>query len=108
VIIISNFASRTLSILELALKMKYKLSSEQIASKVAGETVILNYGKGAYYGLDEVGVIIWDALEKGPQTVDSLCDVVISEYDIDKETVKSDVEVLLKDLISERLVETLK
>ena len=88
--------------------MKYKLSSQQIASKVAGETVILNYGKGAYYGLDEVGVRIWDTLEKGPQTIDTLCDAVTEEYDIDADTCKSDIDILLKDLISEGLVETFK
>lgn len=85
--------------------MKYQLTSDQIASKVAGETVILNHNKGAYYGLDEVGVLIWDTLEKGPQTIDSLCDVVVDEYEIDKETCKSDIDMLLKDLISEKLVE---
>ena len=88
--------------------MKYQLTSEQIASKVAGETVILNHNKGAYYGLDEVGVLVWDTLEKGPQTIDSLCEAVVDEYDIDKETCKSDIDVLLKDLISERLVEIIK
>jgi hypothetical protein len=85
--------------------MKYKLTSEQIASKVAGETVILNHNKGAYYGLDEVGVLVWDALEKGPQTLDGLCEAVLAEYDVEKEECKSDVDALLKDLISERLVE---
>ena len=88
--------------------MKYQLSSEQIASKVAGETVILNHNKGAYYGLDEVGVLIWDALENEPQTVESLCSLVQDEYAVDEETCKSDIETLLKDLISERLVEIIK
>ncbi|GGB99827.1 PqqD family protein [Dyadobacter sediminis] len=88
--------------------MKYQLSSDQISSKVAGETVILNHSKGAYYGLDEVGVLIWDTLEKGPQTMDSLCQVVVNEYDIDTETCKNDIDVLLKDLISEKLVEIVK
>lgn len=88
--------------------MKYQLTSEQISSKVAGETVILNHSKGAYYGLDEVGVLIWDTLEKGPQTIESLCDVVTSEYDVDPDTCKSDIDGLLKDLISERLVEIIK
>lgn len=88
--------------------MKYQLSAEQIASKVAAETVILNHNKGAYYGLDEVGVIIWDALEQGPQTIDSLCKIVIEEYDVDEETCKTDIDTLLKDLISERLVEIIK
>ncbi|MGG7663176.1 PqqD family protein [Dyadobacter sp. BHUBP1] len=88
--------------------MKYQLTSEQISSKVAGETVILNHSKGAYYGLDEVGVLIWDTLEKGPQTIEALCDVVISEYDVDADTAKRDIDGLLKDLISERLVEIIK
>ncbi|MCE7039821.1 PqqD family protein [Dyadobacter sp. CY312] len=85
--------------------MKYKLTSEQIASKVAGETVILNHNKGAYYGLDEVGVLVWDSLEKGPQTIDELCAAVLAEYDVEEAECKSDVDDLLKDLISERLVE---
>lgn len=88
--------------------MKYQLTSDQISSKVAGETVILNHSKGAYYGLDEVGVLIWDTLEKGPQTIDSLCEVVVNEYDIDADTCKSDIDVLLKDLVSEKLVEIIK
>lgn len=88
--------------------MKYQLTSEQISSKVAGETVILNHSKGAYYGLDEVGVLIWDMLEKGPQTVESLCDAVTGEYNVDPDTCKSDIDGLLKDLISERLVEIIK
>ena len=84
---------------------KYQLTSDQISSKVAGETVILNHSKGAYYGLNEVGVLVWDNLEKGPQTLDALCEAVTSEYEVDPETCKSDIDVLLKDLISEKLVE---
>jgi hypothetical protein len=88
--------------------MKYQLTSDQISSKVAGETVILNHNKGAYYGLDEVGVLIWDTLETGPQTIETLCDAVLDEYEIDVETCKSDINVLLQDLIAEKLVETVK
>ena len=84
---------------------KYQLTSDQISSKVAGETVILNHSKGAYYGLNDVGVLVWDSLEKGPQTLDALCDAVVSEYEVDAETCKSDLNILLKDLISEKLVE---
>ncbi|NIJ52002.1 PqqD family protein [Dyadobacter arcticus] len=85
--------------------MKYQLTTDQISSKVAGETVILNHSKGAYYGLDEVGVLIWDTLETGPQTLDSLCAAVVNEYDVDIDTCKTDIDVLLKDLVSEKLVE---
>lgn len=88
--------------------MKYQLTSDQISSKVAGETVILNHSKGAYYGLDEVGVLIWDTLEKGPQTIDTLCDVVAGEYDVDVAACKNDIDGLLQELISENLVEVIQ
>ncbi|CAG4991933.1 hypothetical protein DYBT9275_00858 [Dyadobacter sp. CECT 9275] len=84
--------------------MKYQLTSQQIASKVAGETVILNYAKGSYYGLDEVGVLVWDNLERGPQTLDSLCEAVTAEYEIDGDTCRNDVALLLKELVEESLV----
>jgi hypothetical protein len=85
--------------------MKYKLTSQQIASKVGGEIVILNHNKGAYYGLDEVGALVWNNLEEEPKTLEALCSSVLSEYDIDQDTCQKDVELLLKDLISEKLVE---
>ncbi|MCE6991605.1 PqqD family protein [Dyadobacter sp. CY323] len=88
--------------------MKYQLTSNQISSKVAGETVILNHNKGAYYGLDEVGVVIWDALEQGPQTIDSLCEAVTNAYEVDSDTCKADIDHLMNDLISEKLVEIIK
>jgi len=85
--------------------MKYKLTSQQIASNVGGEIVILNHNKGEYYGLDEVGALVWNSLEEQPQTLDSLCSAVLEDYDIDKQTCLKDIELLLKDLISEKLVE---
>jgi hypothetical protein len=95
-------------ILTILKDMKYQLTSEQIASKVAGETVILNHNKGAYYGLDEVGVLVWDALEKEPQTIETLCNMVVEEYEVDREQCRADIDLLLKDLISERLVEIVR
>jgi len=85
--------------------MKYKLTSQQIASKVGDEIVILNHNKGSYYGLNEVGALVWNTLEEEPQTLEALCEVVLEEYNIDKKTCTEDVEFLLNDLISEKLVE---
>jgi hypothetical protein len=86
--------------------MKYQLTTQQIASKVGDDVVILNHSKGAYYGLDDVGTVVWDMLETGPQTLDSLCDAVCEQYEIDREGCEEDIDALLKDLISEKLVET--
>ncbi|QRR01735.1 PqqD family protein [Dyadobacter sandarakinus] len=88
--------------------MKYELTEDQISSKVGEDTVILNHNKGAYYGLNQVGLVVWDTLEQGPQTVDELCDAVISEYEVDELTCRRDVDALLKDLVSEKLVRVIK
>ena len=88
--------------------MKYELTEDQISSKVGEDTVILNHNKGAYYGLNQVGLVVWDTLEQGPQTVDALCDAVISEYEVDELTCRRDVDALLKDLMSEKLVRVIK
>ncbi|PWJ58237.1 coenzyme PQQ synthesis protein D (PqqD) [Dyadobacter jejuensis] len=85
--------------------MKYQLTSNQVASKVAGETVILNHHKGAYYGLDEVGVLVWDLLEEGPQTMEDLCTSVMAQYDVSQQTCQEDLDSLIQSLIDEKLVE---
>lgn len=85
--------------------MKYKLSSQQIASQVGDETVILNHQKGSYYGLDGVGVLVWDSLSEGPKTVEELCLTVMNSYEVEDAECKSDIDNLLKELIAEKLVE---
>ncbi|GAB2768506.1 hypothetical protein GCM10027275_08880 [Rhabdobacter roseus] len=84
---------------------KFRLSTQQIASTVAGEVVILNHEKGVYYGLDEVGAAVWDALEAEPQTVAELCNLIMQEYEVDTDTCQQDIEALLQDLLKEGLLE---
>ena len=85
--------------------MRYQLTNNQIASKVADETVILNHDKGSYYGLDEVGAVVWDQLEKGAQSIDTLCEAVVAEYEVELNGCKDDISHLLEELIAEGLVE---
>lgn len=84
---------------------KYKLTTQQISSNLSGEVIILDHGKGIYYGLDEVGALIYAELEKGPQTIEELCNLVSTEYEIEQSECRHDIELLVKDLIKEKLVE---
>ncbi len=84
----------------------FKLSPTQVASKVADEVVVLNHDEGVYYGLSEVGATVWGALEDGPKSFDALCDLVESEYEVDRATCEADLSALLADLLHEKLVET--
>lgn len=83
---------------------KYQLSTEQVSSNMAGEVVILNHGKGVYYGLGEVGALVWTALENSPRSVEELCELVMEEYDVDQATCEKDIESLIQSLLQEKLI----
>ncbi len=85
--------------------MKYRLTTNQIASKVAGEMVILNHKKGEYFGLDDVGVTVWELLEQGPKTIQELCDMVTFQYEVKPATCMEDIGGLIRELMAEKLVE---
>ncbi len=85
--------------------MKYKLSSQQLSSSLSDEIVILNHAKGFYYGLDNVGALVWDYLGKTAASVDEIVAQVKENYDVGTDTCQSDVQELLNDLLKEKLVE---
>lgn len=83
---------------------KIKLSTAQVSSNMADEVVILNHEKGMYYGLSEVGALVWSALENGPKSFEELCELVMTEYEIDRASCEKDILALLGDLLKEKLV----
>jgi hypothetical protein len=55
-----------------------------------GEKVMMNLNKGQYFALNEVGSRIWDIIDK-PICVKEIIEVLLKEYDIDKESCLEDV-----------------
>lgn len=79
---------------------------ELLASELSRtELVMMNIDKGFYYGLEEVGKTIWDALDQ-PRSVAELCDIVLATYDdVDRQTVESDMFAFVGELLVEELVD---
>lgn len=73
-------------------------------SKVGDEAVLLNMNEGIYYGLDAVGTRVWELLAAGSDE-DEVCDTIVAEYDVDRETAARDLGALLGELLARRLVE---
>jgi hypothetical protein len=71
---------------------------------VDGELVVLNLDNEQYYGLDEVGTAMWEALTTAP-TVSGAIQQLLAAYDVDEETLTRDVEKLLEELSARGLVE---
>lgn len=91
--------------MEIDLTHTFRLSTNQVSSSLDNETIILNHDAGVYYGLDEVGTIVWEQLQQKPATVDELKKVILDEFDIDEATCENDIKALLKELMDEKLVE---
>ena len=86
--------------------IKYRLSSQLVASEVGGETVILDYEAGKYFGLEGVGGFVWSLIQKkGALSMADLCNEITSEYQVDETTCMTDLKALMANLEKNGLVE---
>ena len=79
-----------------------KASEEFILREIAGEYMLVPVGQAAarFNGLiaiNEIGSFLFQALGR-EQTEDSLVDLIVKEYDIDRETARNDLQSFLTDL----------
>ncbi|MEO5937207.1 MAG: PqqD family peptide modification chaperone [Terriglobales bacterium] len=87
----------------LSLTSRVKVTPEQVSSELGQEVVILHVKNGVYYGLDEVGVVIWKALQQGCQVAEIIARVM-GEFDVDQAKCEQDVLRILGELVDAQLV----
>jgi len=68
-----------------------------LSAKVGEELVMLSAAKGNYIGLTEVGARIWELLAV-PQDFDSVCRTLMTEFEVEPEICRAEVEAFLKEL----------
>ena len=76
----------------------------QVFSNLGEEAVILHLGKGAYYGVNEVGALVWNLLQK-PVRVNDIVAEVIGKYGVRKERCLADTLELLQRMLRAKLIE---
>lgn len=74
-----------------------------MARTVGEETVLLDLASGTYFGLDPVGTRIWQLISEG-KTVAAVCDNMLAEFDVSRDTLEADVMHLLDELRDKGLV----
>jgi hypothetical protein len=87
--------------------IKYKRNRDNIASKIQDEIVMVNVKHGNYYTLNPVATSIWELLET-PRSRDEICDQLLEEYDIDRETCMLEVDNFLSELNEMKLIDEIK
>jgi hypothetical protein len=78
-------------------------ADDQISCNLDGEAAILNLSSGTYYGLNEVGAIVWDLISS-PRRVAEIRDTLLECYDVELAQCERDLNALLRDLASHRLI----
>ena len=82
---------------------KITISDEALSQEVNGETVILDLKSESYFGLDEVGTRVWQLLQENGD-VQKVFDAMLEEFDVDADTLASDMKNLIDDLIEKGLI----
>lgn len=73
-------------------------------SQDSSQTVILGLRDGVYFELNEVGGRIWQLLQQ-PQSLKSVLDTLLAEYDVPVERCEGDMMKLVQELLRRGLVE---
>ncbi len=81
-----------------------KIPDDVLLSGLQDESVILNLVNERYYGLEEVGTRMLSVLTSSA-SIESAYQTLLSEYEVEPERLRQDLEELLEQLLREGLVE---
>jgi len=80
------------------------VSPDVLVSSMDGESVLLNLQSETYFGLDEVGTRMWNALT-GAESLQAAFDVLAAEYEVEPDQLRHDLEQLVNKLAEQGLLE---
>jgi hypothetical protein len=69
-----------------------------------GESVILDLASENYYGLDDIGTRMWQALSSS-DTIQEACDALLLEYDVEPHRLQQDMQELVTQLVASGLLQ---
>ena len=84
--------------------MRVVVPADVLVRELDGESVILNLKSERYFGLDEVGTRIWAVLSTS-ESIQSAYEMLLSEYDVDGEQLRRDMQELVEQMVAHGLVE---
>lgn len=73
------------------------------SAKLGGEAVVLNPNAGQYFGLNEVAARIFDIVQE-PKSFQEIEDILIREYDVERDQLRGDVAHFVEALVEQGLV----
>ena len=86
------------------LDQKVTFADTVFAQEVDGEMVLLDMESENYFGLDEVGKAIWQAMQEHG-TLQEAFDDLLKQYDVEAEVLEHDLSDFVGKLVESGLVE---
>lgn len=78
--------------------------TEQLATEVDGEVLMMHIESGNYFGLNEVASFIWQQLDK-PTSARDLCAAIAREFDVTVEQCEADTLPFLDGMVRDGLLQ---
>lgn len=82
---------------------RVSVPDDTLMRELEGESVLLNLANEKYYGLNKVGTRMWNALEKSA-SIQAAYDQLKTEYDVDPQRLREDLEKLIEQLQAQGLI----
>lgn len=83
--------------------LRLRPSADALSRELDGELVVLHLGTEAYFGLDDVGTRIWQAVCAAPSVADAI-DALAAEFDVARDELERDVLELAGQLVARGLL----
>ena len=77
-------------------------SANVLMREVEGEAVLLDLDTESYFGLDNVGARMWSVVNSS-DSVEAAYELLKSEYDVDAETLREDLQALVEEWVQKGL-----
>lgn len=88
---------------EIDFKKKVVAGSDALLRELDGEAVILNLGDESYYGLNETGLRMWQALTSSA-SIETAFQTLKDEYEVDESTLLNDLDQLIQTLLDRKMI----
>ena len=87
-------------------KAKISVPKQVLVRTFQDESVLLNLASECYHGLDDMGTSMWQALIQS-ENIQAAYESLLSEYEVDKATLKNDLGDFIEILVKRGLIEVI-
>ena len=89
---------------QLTLETIIRRSDALLSTSLGDDVVMMDVEQGVYYGLEPVAARIWTLTEE-PLSVGSLCERLVTEYQISPAQCQQEVLAFLRELLNQHIVQ---